>query len=363
MSINMKSISIVERVAAIGTSALLVILLLPVFALAKTGGKSPAALRMKLLAAALYMYTEPPTYRVVELNFIPTSINDRNEIVGRNGLHQPVLWSKGHLTVLSTTLATPACISGNGYIAGALFEALGGFYVQKSGQVSYPSSWFYSVNDLGVAVGNSPDDLPKAQAIEYRAGTVICLPDYGEGSVANGINAAGTVCGGVILNDGFQHLAVWRGGVLSDLGLFGNSDVFGWAINQRETIVGYATNYRSAGTPFVYENGVFTPYANPALTTEGALFAVNDRNEAVGSSDNFDTGPFTNVLQFGTYYLDHKLYMINDLLAPDPAGWQVLSARSINNRGWIVGTGIKNGGSVANFEGLLLIPLDKSRRP
>jgi probable HAF family extracellular repeat protein len=132
-----------------------------------------------------------------------------------------------------------------------------------------------------------------------------------------------------------------------DLGPFDNNRNDLQAINDRGQGAGVSVNERTGRIeaflqePTAEEPGKQQTARRTSLGTLGGSFSIardiNNRGEVVGGSltegdENFH----------GFLYRDNRLYDLNELLQPD-AGWEMIQAFAINNRGEIIGIGSQSG--------------------
>jgi len=150
------------------------------------------------------------------------------------------------------------------------------------------SSIAYGINIRGQVVGES------AHAFLYENGTMKDLGTLlgGDTSVAYAINDAGQIVGGSTLADGSMHAFLYRHGVMQDLGtLAGGRNSVARAINNSGQIVGSSTVANGTWHAFLYDDGHMID-----LTTfpGGAGFSdaksINDRGQIVGPGLLFDDG-------------------------------------------------------------------------
>src|SRR5437588_5437686 len=121
-----------------------------------------------------------------------------------------------------------------------------------------------------------------------------------------------------------------------DLGPFDNNRNDVKAVNDCGQLAGvYFSESTGRIEAFRQKRGKRTP-----LGTLGGSFSVardiNNLGEIVGGSLTHGDASF-----HGFLYRHHRLYDLNELLAP--GGWELIQAFAINNRGEIIGVGSYNG--------------------
>lgn len=213
------------------------------------------------------------------------------------------------------------------------------------------------INDSGVAVGHGDytDYLP--HPLVWRDGRVSVLPGIaaGAGHVhgnAYGVNASGDIVGESA--DGPRVLGQlptyqatkWVNGVPIDLGRLGGKGSAALAINDAGMIVGRSMTDQSWTVAYdvnhhveaaVWREGVIQRLDNLGGRYSEAT-ALNNRGQVVGSSnlpDAWGVGPFNRAVIWD----GSKVQDLNKLIGEDvrQAGWVLLTATGINDRGWIVG--------------------------
>jgi probable HAF family extracellular repeat protein len=193
--------------------------------------------------------------------------------------------------------------------------------------------------------------------------TVTLLP---AGFSADDINNAGQIAGYLATPDGTTHAALYAGGSVTGLGIFGGAPSFATAINETGMVTGNATIdgwthaflYSAAGTfdlgpgtyglginawgdvvgqksndsgyvSFLYSGGTLSEIGNLGTGTVGLANDINDAGEIVGESEisaEFHA-PFHPYL-----YRDGVLHDLGTL-----GGFENNSAGAINNAGLIAG--------------------------
>jgi probable HAF family extracellular repeat protein len=97
--------------------------------------------------------------------------------------------------------------------------------------------------------------------------------------------------------------------------------------------------------------GTLNTGARTAFLNTSIAFAINNASDVVGQADTGGRGETHAIL-----YRNGTMYDLNWLIAAG-SGWELMCARSINNRGQIVGYGIHQGLKHA----FLLIPAQAQR--
>jgi probable HAF family extracellular repeat protein len=180
------------------------------------------------------------------------------------------------------------------------------------GTLGFQNSEALGINDSGVIVGQAEVANEQFHAFLYKDSKMTdlgCLPG-GVACEANAINANGIIAGNSYtpidkaISDVHNHACLWKNGVIKDLGVLpGSTDSFASGINASGQIVGMASSH-SIGNPraFIWENG--------------------------------------------------RMYDLN-AMAPRNSGWILNTAEAINDKGYIVGSGVIKG----EQEAFLLKPM------
>lgn len=227
------------------------------------------------------------------------------------------------------------------------------------------TSLAYGINSSGMVVGSSifsfnPDVqrpflwIPSTPNGTSGAKIALERPREHNNCVATGINDAGQIVGfcydshwgniGLLWDKDRRLVDVPRltGGLLSDV----------MRINNAGQMVGYL---RGTGQSRTWRFWDPIKGATNIPTLSGAefmsLYDVNEKGEVVGEA------------KFGSSSDQRRAYLwdslngtrdLNSLLDASGEGWRLLNASGINNRGWIVGSGMVNG--TAGLRGFLLKP-------
>ncbi|MGH8763317.1 MAG: PEP-CTERM sorting domain-containing protein [Nitrosospira sp.] len=282
------------------------------------------------------------------------SINNLGQVVGESSLSSNVAT---HATLWNGTVATDlGAFGGHGSLA-------------------------RGINNSGQIVGNANfDDGP--HAIRWNGGATTDLgaaPGVLQPSLANAINDLGQVVGYSGLDLGYvaSQATVWNGATATVFGIRGGLDSGARGINNSGQIVG-----NDGGTPILWDGGARIVLPTNDAITYAFPSAINDSGKIVGDSNLVDKGgvyatlwdgdTVTNLDPLNTYtgseanainnsgeivgvsYIVNELGSghatfwngataavdLNSLLDTGTvnAGWVLISASDINDKGAIVGT-------------------------
>jgi probable HAF family extracellular repeat protein len=223
------------------------------------------------------------------------------------------------------------------------------YYIEDLGTFS-SSTRAYAINNSGQVVGYSFAAPAAAHAFRYTDGAG--LVDLNQIAHENnaygaGINSSGQVSGSVDRSGGAggYHAFRYTDGVgLVDLGtLPGYAFSYGGAVNDQGQVVGSANRSSSdVLRAFRFTDGVGMQDLGTLGGGSGA-YGINNSGDVVGLSA-------TRATPYGDYWNPGHAFLYTDAagmvdlnkLIDRSLGWELRNANAINNRGQIVGYGLRN---------------------
>lgn len=325
-----------------------------------------------LLVACLssQVWSALPEYVVTDVGTLgrdgwAESINNRGQVVGGSYARVPGLspstyflrafyWDRlGGMTDLGTLGGYTAMaygINDAGQVAGYSANAQGGGghgFIWQDGLISdigCPPTWKSvvptAIDNQGRIVGYAIAFDYSYHAFVWQNGVMTELPPpagYQDAS-ANDINDLGQVVGWASGSGTPYRPVVWENGQPRDLGVLpGHTGGAAYHINNRGQVTGMCYGSPGHGVQHccLWDGGTVEDINAPGGTIMQRSCAINDDGTIVGPPPPPNRGgPY---VRRGGNWLD-----LNTLIAQD-SGWQINSARDINNRGQIAGSGILNG--------------------
>ena len=307
-------------------------------------------------------------------NSYPRAINNSGEVVGWSNFeagnwHSRAFVYRNGATVDLGTLggldSDARDINDAGQIAGDSSTASGDNHaflysngvMRDLGTLGGTRSYVKKMNGRGQIVGYSYlSDNQNYHSFLYSNGVMRDLGTLGgSNSEAYDINEYGGVTG-YARTAGNNDLRAFyvRGGVSVDLGTLGGLYSQGNALNDYGQVVGWS--YNSAN-----EQRAFLTTSGSSMTDLGTLGGawseakdINNRGQIVGQSETAITvtvppspnepnsGGYTYKVRHAFLYTNGRMLDLNDLL-PTNSGWEIISASSINNDGYIICEGQRAG--------------------
>lgn len=326
-----------------------------------------------------------PQYKLVDLGTLggksgseAFGVNNRGAVVGSTavvleqsaepfaqpkladwGLEQAFVWKDGRFTLLKPpryNSSKALAINDQGLVIGTSQAGMiswwwkdgktGDLALQPDNTLSPYYLWAKRLNNKGQVVG--------AARIWENGVTRALVPgdDQNElkpASVASAINDAGVVVGSRNINDVVSAIVVERGVVRELVGLGGRSVAND--INNAGVVVGESSKDNAPGQPVAWRNGLIEMLPLPTGKSSGSATAINRTGDIVGSSPGGFDQPRSAMLWHNGVVTD-----LNSVL-PKGTEWTLVDANDINDRGWIVGKGTKEGEST--WRAYLLMPISE----
>jgi probable HAF family extracellular repeat protein len=185
------------------------------------------------------------------------------------------------------------------------------------------------INRRGDVVGSSFGGTGEQHAVLFMNGEIV---DLGLGQ-AFAINNRGDVVGHKIVVDVGRAFS-YSGGQLTDLGTLGGETSSAVDVNDAGEIVGWSATADGRVRAFLYREGAMSELPVPGDGSFAA--AINRRGDVVGSFSQLATPGLAD----GYLYQNGQVSLLAELV-PEDGCWTRLEPRDINDRGDIVGVGIR----------------------
>jgi len=207
---------------------------------------------------------------------------------GRSGFHFWVL-----PTAPNGTFSLPTSINDRGQIVGIIAGTHSGFLYSggRFQTIDYPGADLTApngINNAGLIVGEyASPSAPSLSAFTYQMGTfkALLVPGSTE-SIAYGVNNQDEIVGSFVLPDavfGFAtHAFLATNAVFSTFAVPDSQVTIFTGINDRKKVVGSFVNNTGVSSPFLYESGVTTPIVIPNAFSAGAQ-SINNSDQIVGN--------------------------------------------------------------------------------
>ncbi len=279
------------------------------------------------------------------------AINESGQVTGwsRTAAGDPhaFLWENGVMRNLGVHYgydinASAQVVGGHGQLA-FLWENNSVRYLSTLGGAS---SVAYAINDSGQVVGMAYTPSGDRHAFLWEDGVTTDLGTLGGSkSEARGINALGQVVGMAYDENGRYRAFLWEDGVMHNLGTLGGVFTYAFDINISGQVVGSSCKGSYNYHAFLWQDGVMHDLGTLG-GDESHGFGINASGQIVGSARTWSGNNRAFVWENGVMYnLDN--------LIPADSGWDLTTARGINDLGQIVGSGFHDG----EMRAFLLTPI------
>lgn len=323
-------------------------------------------------------------------NSWPRAINSSGAVVGWSNFEagnwhsRAFVYRNGVISEVGTLggLDSDACaINDAGQIAGNASTQSGDNHaflfsngvMRDLGTLGGTRSYAKTMNSRGQVVGHSY--LPNNQTYHsflYSNGFMQDLGTLGGStSEASDINERSGVTGYArTVGNNAYHAFYAHGGISVDLGTLGGTHSEGNALNNFGQVVGWSYNSAGVQRAFLTTSGT----AMKDLGTLGGSWStatdINNLGQIVGQAETaitVTTPPNPNEPGYGGYtykvthaflYTNGRMLDLNDLLPPN-SGWEILSASSINDAGYVICDGKRTGSTQSSS---VILHLSNSNR-
>jgi probable HAF family extracellular repeat protein len=248
-----------------------------------------------------------------------------------------------------------------GYLSGDFDGATATAFIYRHGTMSPlgniggPNSTAMDVNNSERVVGygdvTPAGGLGARHAFYYDGVTMVDLGTFGtaaSNSAAQGVNNAGQVVGRAYTAANANYKAfIYSGGTMVDIGTLGGGNSMALGINDSGLVVGFSYTAGGEEHAFLYDGSAMHDLG----TLEGAFSraqAINNLNQVVGVSSVLGSSA-----PHAFLYENGSMFDLNALV-DSGAGWTLITAKDINDKGRIVGYGLNANGE---YHGYLLTPV------
>ncbi|HYE16621.1 MAG TPA: DUF3466 family protein [Pyrinomonadaceae bacterium] len=300
-------------------------------------------------------------------------VNNSGRVVGHSqpapGSSLPFAWMGGAMTNMNSFGGTDGgaayAVNESGYAVGNAAVSNNNAHVfvwsdifgkKDLGTLGGVFATAFDINDANQIVGQSEIGqlIDRGFVWDSANGMRQITTLGGNSSAARGINNLGQIVGYSATRTGQTHAFLLSDGTMTDLGTLGTGSLsFAYEINDAGQVVGYSTTSTGGISPvfhaFLYtkEGGMQDLGALPGTSGRSVAYDINAGGEVVGYSEIA-----RGVSRAFVWDSVNGMRDLNDLTAG--SNWTLLEARSINNRGQIVGFGTNPSGFLHAF---LLTPV------
>ena len=208
----------------------------------------------------------------------------------------------------------------------------------------YQNGYARAINLAGEIVGVAYEGgtPSKAAAFSFDGSVTTFLPGGGWWSSAHDVNDEGLVVGEATMaeNNYWMVAVLWKDGAIEALPAFAGNNVRSGAcaVNDAGVVVGWSDDPASSAftTAVMWKDGEIHDLGVPGERDAEAR-GVNEAEQVVGRFRH-EVGPEWQAF----LWEDGQMQRLDDLIDPN-AGWKLRHAWAINEKGWIVGSGVHAG--------------------
>jgi probable HAF family extracellular repeat protein len=309
---------------------------------------------------------QPPLYRVTHVgkSLSAVAMNDAGQVTGTfsspNGFGLIFVWRNGtlkNLGALGFDNGISTAINASGQITGYVFDNVEPltrriFFWDGNTARNLGGGYGVAINKAGKIAANAIVQIPDSGSdthAHYWNGT--SLRDLGTlggmRSAAHDVNDAGQVTGVAQISGGASRAFLWNGSSMRDLGTLGGNSSGGAAINALGQIAGSSRTADGGGAPFLWDGDTMLQLGPSSVEFGCFSIDINDFGQVVGECADND-GEDTN----SAFFWDGSTRLGLQF------GVQRRSAKSINNSGYVAGTGYLNGSNGYLWDGITTYNLD-----
>jgi len=286
------------------------------------------------------------------------AINELGQVVGISQIsgdasHHGFIYYKGTITDIGSTY--PYDINNFGQVVGHYNTEINGdstvrSFIYSNGMLTdlgtissdpRAQSWANGINDFGQVVGSANTVYVDSHfhAYFYSDGVMEDIDTtgpYDEKSEAWAINNRGMVIG----SERDWGVFLYSDGVMRRLNIFGNA----LDINDRGEFVGWGSWGPGLEGAFLYREGDLTVLGDLSDSGQTTPHAINESSQIVGQSGiGYVERPWGYSHISHAFLYDNGVMTDLNTLIPENSGWELMYATDINNRGQIVGYGVREG--------------------
>lgn len=286
------------------------------------------------------------------------AVNNAIQMVGASAVSGQTgstafLWQEGHMIPLTASGGTSTqalAINDLGEIAGAALSGPGetadqwpvlwaGGMTTTLESIGDAPAAARAINNNGLIAGNTISNSSSHLLLWQGTSLSVTIPISSGLGWANGLNDAGHLVGHIENKQGSSIAFLWQDGTFSNLGTLGGSSATASDINNKSQIVGTAsTSGNSSSHAFLWQDGEMQDLGGlgEVVTATSKANSINNLGLVVGQAQLGEE-------EHAVLWQNGQIFDLNILL-PTGSEWELLlTANSINDHGWIAGTGLISG--------------------